>query len=176
MPRSGTETTFALLPIGKVSGNLQQKSSPLRDFVRSTLSPCTAVHPSRPPPISALTRWGTEVFSLKGATKSQESRLQCTFKVSGVKGSNSVLTGFGETVLGDASSLLPLSSPRQAAWRYYATNPSRMDLVATWRFYESVVSFPFFRQVVTSGNWSARGVSDRPFCGSVPVPVTFMAR
>lgn len=38
--------------------------------------------------------------------------------------------------------------PPQAAWRYYATNPNRMDLVATWRFYESVVSFPFFRQVV----------------------------
>lgn len=41
-----------------------------------------------------------------------------------------------------------LFSP-QAAWRYYATNPNRIDLVATWRFYESVVSFPFFRQVVT---------------------------
>lgn len=39
-----------------------------------------------------------------------------------------------------------LFSP-QAAWRYYATNPNRADLVATWRFYESVVSFPFFRQV-----------------------------
>ncbi|MBZ3872024.1 Potassium voltage-gated channel subfamily KQT member 3 [Sciurus carolinensis] len=36
-----------------------------------------------------------------------------------------------------------------AAWRYYATNPNRIDLVATWRFYESVVSFPFFRQVTT---------------------------
>uniref|UniRef100_A0A8C5K2F0 Potassium voltage-gated channel, subfamily Q, member 3 n=1 Tax=Jaculus jaculus TaxID=51337 RepID=A0A8C5K2F0_JACJA len=35
-----------------------------------------------------------------------------------------------------------------AAWRYYATNPNRMDLVATWRFYESVVSFPFFRKIV----------------------------
>ncbi|KAK2504488.1 hypothetical protein MC885_014118 [Smutsia gigantea] len=35
----------------------------------------------------------------------------------------------------------------RAAWRYYATNPNRIDLVATWRFYESVVSFPFFRQV-----------------------------
>ncbi|GAB0181527.1 potassium voltage-gated channel subfamily KQT member 3 [Grus japonensis] len=33
-----------------------------------------------------------------------------------------------------------------AAWRYYATNPNRIDLVATWRFYESIVSFPFFSQ------------------------------
>uniref|UniRef100_A0A8C5WUV1 Ion transport domain-containing protein n=1 Tax=Laticauda laticaudata TaxID=8630 RepID=A0A8C5WUV1_LATLA len=32
-----------------------------------------------------------------------------------------------------------------AAWRYYATNPNRIDLVATWRFYETVVSFPYFR-------------------------------
>jgi hypothetical protein len=39
-------------------------------------------------------------------------------------------------------------SSLQAAWRYYATNPNRIDLVATWRFYESVVSFPFFRQVL----------------------------
>ncbi|KAF6323333.1 potassium voltage-gated channel subfamily Q member 3 [Rhinolophus ferrumequinum] len=40
----------------------------------------------------------------------------------------------------------PAAELIQAAWRYYATNPSRMDLVATWRFYESVVSFPFFRK------------------------------
>lgn len=38
-----------------------------------------------------------------------------------------------------------LSLAIQAAWRYYATNPNRIDLVATWRFYESIVSFPFFR-------------------------------
>lgn len=38
-----------------------------------------------------------------------------------------------------------LSLVIQAAWRYYATNPNRIDLVATWRFYESIVSFPFFR-------------------------------
>uniref|UniRef100_A0A8D2JAX0 Potassium voltage-gated channel subfamily KQT member 3 n=1 Tax=Varanus komodoensis TaxID=61221 RepID=A0A8D2JAX0_VARKO len=41
----------------------------------------------------------------------------------------------------------PAAELIQAAWRYYATNPNRMDLVATWRFYESVVSFPYFRQV-----------------------------
>ncbi|XP_052016756.1 potassium voltage-gated channel subfamily KQT member 3 [Apodemus sylvaticus] len=40
----------------------------------------------------------------------------------------------------------PAAELIQAAWRYYATNPNRMDLVATWRFYESVVSFPFFRK------------------------------
>ncbi|XP_005872860.1 PREDICTED: potassium voltage-gated channel subfamily KQT member 3 [Myotis brandtii] len=40
----------------------------------------------------------------------------------------------------------PAAELIQAAWRYYATNPNRIDLVATWRFYESVVSFPFFRQ------------------------------
>ncbi|KAM5281290.1 potassium voltage-gated channel subfamily KQT member 3 [Ctenodactylus gundi] len=40
----------------------------------------------------------------------------------------------------------PAAELIQAAWRYYATNPNRLDLVATWRFYESIVSFPFFRQ------------------------------
>uniref|UniRef100_A0A8B9Q096 Potassium voltage-gated channel subfamily Q member 3 n=1 Tax=Apteryx owenii TaxID=8824 RepID=A0A8B9Q096_APTOW len=32
----------------------------------------------------------------------------------------------------------PAAELIQAAWRYYATNPNRIDLVATWRFYESV--------------------------------------
>uniref|UniRef100_A0A8C4UI94 Potassium voltage-gated channel subfamily Q member 3 n=1 Tax=Falco tinnunculus TaxID=100819 RepID=A0A8C4UI94_FALTI len=40
----------------------------------------------------------------------------------------------------------PAAELIQAAWRYYATNPNRIDLVATWRFYESIVSFPFFRK------------------------------
>ncbi|XP_064363956.1 potassium voltage-gated channel subfamily KQT member 3 isoform X2 [Dromaius novaehollandiae] len=40
----------------------------------------------------------------------------------------------------------PAAELIQAAWRYYATNPNRIDLVATWRFYESIVSFPFFNQ------------------------------
>nr|KAF6426361.1 potassium voltage-gated channel subfamily Q member 3 [Molossus molossus] len=40
----------------------------------------------------------------------------------------------------------PAAELIQAAWRYYATNPNRADLVATWRFYESIVSFPFFRK------------------------------
>ncbi|KAM5211721.1 potassium voltage-gated channel subfamily KQT member 3 isoform 1-T1 [Hipposideros larvatus] len=59
----------------------------------------------------------------------------------------------------------PAAELIQAAWRYYATNPSRIDLVATWRFYESVVSFPFFRQVVTplecSGHGQKLGLLDR---------------
>ncbi|ELW57131.1 Potassium voltage-gated channel subfamily KQT member 3 [Tupaia chinensis] len=46
----------------------------------------------------------------------------------------------------------PAAELIQAAWRYYATNPNRIDLVATWRFYESIVSFPFFRQVETHLN------------------------
>lgn len=58
-----------------------------------------------------------------------------------------------------------LFSPPQAAWRYYATNPNRLDLVATWRFYESVVSFPFFRQVVTY--LSAQSMSDIHYQGLV---------
>ncbi|XP_044540258.1 potassium voltage-gated channel subfamily KQT member 3 [Gracilinanus agilis] len=40
----------------------------------------------------------------------------------------------------------PAAELIQAAWRYYATNPNRIDLVATWRFYESIVSFPYFRK------------------------------
>ncbi|RXN38851.1 potassium voltage-gated channel subfamily KQT member 3 [Labeo rohita] len=33
-----------------------------------------------------------------------------------------------------------------AAWRYYSTNPVRDDLIATWRFYETVISLPCFRK------------------------------
>ncbi|XP_069076870.1 potassium voltage-gated channel subfamily KQT member 3 isoform X2 [Pleurodeles waltl] len=40
----------------------------------------------------------------------------------------------------------PAAELIQAAWRYYATNPHRLDLVATWRFYESTISFPYFSQ------------------------------
>ncbi|XP_078541678.1 potassium voltage-gated channel subfamily KQT member 3 [Lissotriton helveticus] len=40
----------------------------------------------------------------------------------------------------------PAAELIQAAWRYYATNPNRLDLVATWRFYESTISFPYFRK------------------------------
>ncbi|XP_065122343.1 potassium voltage-gated channel subfamily KQT member 3 [Paramisgurnus dabryanus] len=40
----------------------------------------------------------------------------------------------------------PAASLIQAAWRYYATNPIREDLIATWRFYETVISLPCFRK------------------------------
>lgn len=33
----------------------------------------------------------------------------------------------------------------QSAWRYYSTNPIREDLIATWRFYETIISLPCFR-------------------------------
>lgn len=44
--------------------------------------------------------------------------------------------------------------------------------MATWRFYESVVSFPFFRQVATQLN--AQGMTHHPLRGSVCVLVAFM--
>ncbi|KAI1902041.1 hypothetical protein AGOR_G00040630, partial [Albula goreensis] len=40
----------------------------------------------------------------------------------------------------------PAAGLIQSAWRYYATNPMREDLIATWRFYETVISLPCFRQ------------------------------
>ncbi|XP_051990960.1 potassium voltage-gated channel subfamily KQT member 3-like [Xyrauchen texanus] len=40
----------------------------------------------------------------------------------------------------------PAASLIQAAWRYYSTNPVREDLIATWRFYETVISLPCFRK------------------------------
>ncbi|XP_078143669.1 potassium voltage-gated channel subfamily KQT member 3 isoform X2 [Centroberyx gerrardi] len=40
----------------------------------------------------------------------------------------------------------PAAGLIQSAWRYYATNPIREDLIATWRFYETVISLPCFRQ------------------------------
>ncbi|XP_035286752.1 potassium voltage-gated channel subfamily KQT member 3 [Anguilla anguilla] len=40
----------------------------------------------------------------------------------------------------------PAAGLIQSAWRYYATNPIREDLVATWRFYETVISLPCFRK------------------------------
>uniref|UniRef100_A0A7M4FYE8 Potassium voltage-gated channel subfamily Q member 3 n=1 Tax=Crocodylus porosus TaxID=8502 RepID=A0A7M4FYE8_CROPO len=56
----------------------------------------------------------------------------------------------------------PAAELIQAAWRYYATNPNRIDLVATWRFYESVVSFPFFRKEQLDGTASQKlGLLDR---------------
>ncbi|XP_078247782.1 potassium voltage-gated channel subfamily KQT member 3 isoform X2 [Pogona vitticeps] len=55
----------------------------------------------------------------------------------------------------------PAAELIQAAWRYYATNPNRLDLVATWRFYESVVSFPYFRKEQVDGTSQKLGLLDR---------------
>ncbi|XP_048084548.1 potassium voltage-gated channel subfamily KQT member 3 isoform X1 [Alosa alosa] len=38
----------------------------------------------------------------------------------------------------------PAAGLIQSAWRYYATNPLRDDLIATWRFYETIISLPCF--------------------------------
>uniref|UniRef100_A0A8C7L2G0 Potassium voltage-gated channel subfamily Q member 3 n=1 Tax=Oncorhynchus kisutch TaxID=8019 RepID=A0A8C7L2G0_ONCKI len=43
----------------------------------------------------------------------------------------------------------PAAGLIQSAWRYYATNPIREDLISTWRFYETVISLPCFRQVLS---------------------------
>ncbi|XP_067109005.1 potassium voltage-gated channel subfamily KQT member 3 [Osmerus mordax] len=40
----------------------------------------------------------------------------------------------------------PAAGLIQSAWRYYATNPIREDLIATWRFYETIISLPCFRK------------------------------
>ncbi|XP_044224193.1 potassium voltage-gated channel subfamily KQT member 3 [Thunnus albacares] len=40
----------------------------------------------------------------------------------------------------------PAAGLIQSAWRYYSTNPIREDLIATWRFYETIISLPCFRQ------------------------------
>ncbi|XP_058483154.1 potassium voltage-gated channel subfamily KQT member 3 [Solea solea] len=40
----------------------------------------------------------------------------------------------------------PAAGLIQSAWRYYSTNPLREDLIATWRFYETVISFPCIRK------------------------------
>uniref|UniRef100_A0A670Y8E9 Potassium voltage-gated channel subfamily Q member 3 n=1 Tax=Pseudonaja textilis TaxID=8673 RepID=A0A670Y8E9_PSETE len=55
----------------------------------------------------------------------------------------------------------PAAELIQAAWRYYATNPNRIDLVATWRFYETVVSFPYFRKEQVDGTSQKLGLLDR---------------
>ncbi|XP_051943483.1 potassium voltage-gated channel subfamily KQT member 3 isoform X1 [Hippocampus zosterae] len=48
----------------------------------------------------------------------------------------------------------PAAGLIQSAWRYYSTNPIREDLIATWRFYETIISLPCFRKdhldVITS--------------------------
>ncbi|XP_030639888.1 potassium voltage-gated channel, KQT-like subfamily, member 2a isoform X2 [Chanos chanos] len=41
----------------------------------------------------------------------------------------------------------PAAGLIQAAWRFYATNLSRTDLVSTWDFYEQNVSVPMYRLV-----------------------------
>uniref|UniRef100_A0A8C9SJ93 Potassium voltage-gated channel subfamily Q member 3 n=1 Tax=Scleropages formosus TaxID=113540 RepID=A0A8C9SJ93_SCLFO len=40
----------------------------------------------------------------------------------------------------------PAAGLIQSAWRYYSTNCAREDLIATWRFYETVISLPCFRK------------------------------
>ncbi|KAG8540401.1 hypothetical protein GDO81_019376, partial [Engystomops pustulosus] len=39
----------------------------------------------------------------------------------------------------------PAAELIQCAWRFYATNLSRIDLTATWKYYETIVQFPYFR-------------------------------
>ncbi|ROL49192.1 Potassium voltage-gated channel subfamily KQT member 2 [Anabarilius grahami] len=40
----------------------------------------------------------------------------------------------------------PAAGLIQAAWRFYATNLARTDLVSTWDFYEQTVSVPMYRK------------------------------
>uniref|UniRef100_A0A3P8VEN4 Potassium voltage-gated channel, KQT-like subfamily, member 3 n=1 Tax=Cynoglossus semilaevis TaxID=244447 RepID=A0A3P8VEN4_CYNSE len=40
----------------------------------------------------------------------------------------------------------PAAGLIQSAWRYYSTNPVREDLIATWRFYETVISLSSTRK------------------------------
>ncbi|KTG45837.1 hypothetical protein cypCar_00001181 [Cyprinus carpio] len=40
----------------------------------------------------------------------------------------------------------PAAALIQAAWRFYATNLSRTDLLSTWDFYEQTVSVPMYRK------------------------------
>ncbi|XP_029911579.1 potassium voltage-gated channel subfamily KQT member 2-like isoform X6 [Myripristis murdjan] len=41
----------------------------------------------------------------------------------------------------------PAAGLIQAAWRFYATNLSRTDLLCTWEFYEQTVSVPMYRLI-----------------------------
>ncbi|XP_019718738.1 potassium voltage-gated channel subfamily KQT member 2-like isoform X1 [Hippocampus comes] len=41
----------------------------------------------------------------------------------------------------------PAASLIQAAWRFYATNLSRTDLISTWDFYEQTVATPMYRLI-----------------------------
>ncbi|XP_019944326.1 potassium voltage-gated channel subfamily KQT member 2-like isoform X14 [Paralichthys olivaceus] len=41
----------------------------------------------------------------------------------------------------------PAASLVQAAWRFYATNLSRTDLLCTWDFYEQTVAIPMYRLI-----------------------------
>ncbi|XP_055024392.2 potassium voltage-gated channel, KQT-like subfamily, member 2a isoform X2 [Misgurnus anguillicaudatus] len=41
----------------------------------------------------------------------------------------------------------PAAGLIQAAWRFYATNLTRTDLMATWDFYEQTVSVPMYRLI-----------------------------
>ncbi|XP_016136613.1 potassium voltage-gated channel subfamily KQT member 2-like [Sinocyclocheilus grahami] len=41
----------------------------------------------------------------------------------------------------------PAAAIIQAAWRFYATNLSRTDLLSTWDFYEQTVSVPIYRLI-----------------------------
>ncbi|XP_030218510.1 potassium voltage-gated channel subfamily KQT member 3 [Gadus morhua] len=55
----------------------------------------------------------------------------------------------------------PAAGLIQSAWRYYATNPIRDDLIATWRFYETIISLPCFRKDLVEGVSSKPGLLER---------------
>ncbi|KAM9308907.1 potassium voltage-gated channel subfamily KQT member 3 [Gastrophryne carolinensis] len=41
----------------------------------------------------------------------------------------------------------PAAELIQSAWRFYATNLKRIDLTATWKYYESIIQFPYFSRM-----------------------------
>ncbi|KAM4689431.1 potassium voltage-gated channel subfamily KQT member 3 [Discoglossus pictus] len=60
----------------------------------------------------------------------------------------------------------PAAELIQSAWRFYATNLSRLDLIATWRYYETTVQFPYFRKEQMDGATSNVIFSRESFFGS----------
>ncbi|XP_069588039.1 potassium voltage-gated channel subfamily KQT member 3 [Ranitomeya imitator] len=50
----------------------------------------------------------------------------------------------------------PAAELIQSAWRFYATNLTRIDLTATWQYYETIVQFPYFRKEPLDGATSQR--------------------
>lgn len=139
-PEVAQKTQLTFLTTWEVSGNILERKFlgfSFRDFIPPYFSPFHLISPN-------ACQHNTSSSSVSLFFQGRYNKPGTLASLKGCLGHFQIPTNQGfKHFSGDI--VIPVPLPSQAAWRYYATNPNRIDLVATWRFYESVVSFPFFR-------------------------------